>query len=173
MDGVALEILLRMAGSCDAWSETLATRDHARQLAGYPTSSTFAPTSTQKNSQVYDLMRLSLLDLLVWHLLPDAFPLAVDSNQLTSQSDSEDVLFYQQAAEESQEKISAVIKTLVPVAHSQWPQLNNSKAVALTDMPNVLFERVMSLHNTSTGSKALANLHSLALGILLYTVRLS
>jgi hypothetical protein len=166
MCSVSKDLLLKMAAHCDAWTENLAIRDDARQLVGYDTP-TFSPNSAQQNTQTYDLMRLSLFDHLVWHLLPDKFPLTSEHSDLSL------LTKYQKAADKWQERLYGVMQTLVSVAREKLPQLENDPNLTSSDLPGVLYDRVESLLSAATGSKALANLHSLALGILLYTVRLS
>jgi hypothetical protein len=164
MSSVSKDILLKIAAHCDSWTETLSTRVDAQELAGYPKPPEYAPTAAQKNAQAYDLMRLSLLDLLVWHLLPNAFA-------QTSPPDLEFLTQYEKAADKWQERLYGVVQTLVTVAQEKWPELNNDPTLASSDLPGVLYDRVEGLLSAATGSKALANLHSLALGIILYTVR--
>jgi hypothetical protein len=175
MDLRLKEILFNTADWCDNWSEALTTRDDVKYLAGLPTPSGFNPSRPQKIVQAHFLMRLSLLDHLVWHLLPNKFPLPVNTGQLTVRPETEDHrALFRRLARQWQERLSRVIKALVPVAQSEWPEMNNDLIVSdFRNMHEVLYARVVSLENASIGSKALANLHSLALGVLLYAVRLS
>jgi hypothetical protein len=161
---IAKELLCNTAYWCDQWTDGL-KKDVSRRTAGFVVD--YEPSNAQQYEESYAFMRLSVLDHLVWLVMPEAFPL---SSNAISQVDT--LATSRKQVEGWEEAIKGVIMNILKPPQESATIETADPVTPFDQRANILFDQYSKLVGFASTSRAQANLISLAMGFLMYAVRI-
>jgi hypothetical protein len=158
------KLLVDTARWCDDWTDTLPRNNMSKLTAGLIDK--FEGTRPQEVEQGYYLMRLTVLDHLVWVLLPESFPLSPNAISEVATVDSS-----RQVQIAGWEKaIKTVIKNSLTEPEDTASLEPTGDNLSFDERIEILLNRYGKIRKKANVYRAQTNISALAVGLMLYAV---